>query len=44
MAQGMLGDALRLHTIGLNIQKQVLGDHTQTAASCYRVGDVMARL
>ncbi|CAH0023367.1 unnamed protein product [Clonostachys rhizophaga] len=39
MAQCDLTDALRLHTIALNIRQQVLGSHIQTAASCYRVGD-----
>ena len=40
----MLRDALRLHTIGLEIRKKVLGDHIQTAASCYRTGDLLDRL
>lgn len=41
--QGNIGDALRLHSIGLKVRKQVLGDHIQTAASCYRTGDLMDR-
>lgn len=41
MAQGELYDALRLHTIALAIRQQVLGSHSQTAASLYRVGDLL---
>ena len=40
----MLEDALRLHIIGLEIRNKVSGDHIQTAASCYRTGDLMDRL
>ncbi|KAJ8068936.1 hypothetical protein OCU04_002618 [Sclerotinia nivalis] len=42
-AQGSPEKALREHYIGLNIRKQVLGDHIQTAASCYRTADLMDR-
>ncbi len=43
MAQDRLTDALSLHTIALNIRQQVLGNHIQTAASCYRVGELLDR-
>ena len=41
--QGNLPDALRLHSKGLEVRKQVLGDHPHTAAACYRTGDLMDR-
>ena len=44
IGQGMLEDALRLHQKGLDIRKKVLRDHVQTAASCYRTGDLLDRL
>ena len=44
IGQGMLEDALRLHKKGLDIRKKVLKDHIQTAASCYRTGDLLDRL
>ena len=41
MGQGHVEDALRLHSMGLKVRKQVLGDHVQTAASYYKTGDLM---
>jgi len=43
LTQGDLQDALRLQNIALTIRQKVLGTHIQTAASCYRVGDLLDR-
>lgn len=39
-----LDEALKLHTIGFDIRKAILGDHMQTAASCYKTGDLMNKI
>ncbi|KAL1608053.1 hypothetical protein SLS60_002992 [Paraconiothyrium brasiliense] len=40
-ARGEFDEALKEHFIGLEIRKKVLGDHVQTAGSCYRTAVVM---
>lgn len=42
-AQGRVEEALELHILGYRIRKEVLGDHIQTAASCYKCGDLLVK-
>jgi len=42
LGQNNLDEALRFYSFAFKIRKQILGDHIQTAASCYRVADVLA--
>ncbi|KAJ8133572.1 hypothetical protein O1611_g62 [Lasiodiplodia mahajangana] len=42
--QGRFAEAFQYHSLGLEVRKKVLGDHIQTAGSCFRVGDLHAKL
>ncbi|KAF4447328.1 TPR-like protein [Fusarium austroafricanum] len=42
--QGRLAEAFQYHMLGLEVRRKVLGNHIQTAGSCYRVGDIAARM